>query len=289
MKRREMLLTTGAAVLGMTAFPAGFTAAAEPAKQKVLYFTRSAGFEHPVVARKDGQLSFSEKVFTKMCAKHGIEVVCTKDGRVFDGDLDQFDALVFYTSAVLTDPVQGRDEPPMTENGKKRLLDAVANGKGFLGLHPTPDSFHSQGDKISDFLAMLGGEFVVHGRPQEATMKVVSPKFPGVESFGGAFKMKEEWYCLNHFAKDLHVILVQETAGMVDHCYARPPYPATWARMHHRGRVFYSSLGHYEDVWTSPVFEQVVLGGLSWVLKNVDADVTPNIDQVTPKANQMPS
>ena len=65
MKRRELLLSAGAAVLGMSAFPAGFVKAAGSKKQRVLYFTRSAGFEHPVVARKGKELSFSEKVFTK--------------------------------------------------------------------------------------------------------------------------------------------------------------------------------------------------------------------------------
>ena len=94
----------------------------DAAKQKVLYFTRSAGFEHPVVARTGGKLSYSEVKFTEMCAKHNVEVVCTKDGGVFDGDLDQYDAIAFYTSGVLTDPVQGRDEPPMTASGKKRFF-----------------------------------------------------------------------------------------------------------------------------------------------------------------------
>jgi hypothetical protein len=28
------------------------------------------------------------------------------------------------------------------------------------------------------------------------------------------------------------------------------------------------------------------LGGFAWALRNVDADVTPNIATVTPKANQ---
>ncbi len=40
MKRREMLLTTGAVALGVSAFPFGWVAAAEKKKQKVLYFTR---------------------------------------------------------------------------------------------------------------------------------------------------------------------------------------------------------------------------------------------------------
>ena len=134
---------------------------------------------------------------------------------------------------------------------------------------------------------MLGGEFVTHASQQKAKMKVVSPNFPGVENLGDSFEMLEEWYAQNNFAKDLHVILVQETAGMHDAPYQRPPFPATWARKQGKGRVFYTSMGHREDVWTSPIFEQVVLGGFSWALKHVEADVTPNIDQVTPKANQM--
>ena len=118
-------------------------------------------------------------------------------------------------------------------------------------------------------------------------MKIVSPKFPGVEGLGASFRMLEEWYALKNFAKDLHVILVQETAGMTDACYQRPPFPATWARLHGQGRVFYTSLGHREDVWTNKIFQQICLGGFSWVMKHVDADVTPNIEQVTPKAGQM--
>lgn len=287
MRRREMLVSSGAALLGLSAFPLRVARAADAPRQKVLYFTRSAGFEHPVVARKGGKLSFSEEKFTEMCAKHNIEVVCTKDGGVFDGDLEQYGAFAFYTSAVLTDPVQGRDEPPMTQSGKKRFFDAVAGGKGFVGFHATTDSFHSVGDQVSDFVAMLGGEFIVHGRPQEATMKVASPKFPGVERLGDSFRIMDEWYAQKNFAKDLHVILVQETEGMVDACYQRPPFPATWARMQGRGRVFYTSMGHFESVWTSDVFQQVVLGGLSWALKRVDADVTPNIAQATPRANQL--
>ena len=57
--------------------------------------------------------------------------------------------------------------------------------------------------------------------------------------------------------------------------------------MQNKGRVFYTSMGHREDVWTNPKFQQVLLGGLSWAARNVDADVAPNIAQVTPKANEL--
>ncbi len=56
--------------------------------------------------------------------------------------------------------------------------------------------------------------------------------------------------------------------------------------MHDKGRVFYTSLGHREDVWSSEIFEQLVLGGLSWALGRLEADITPNLDQVAPQANE---
>ncbi len=99
--------------------------------------------------------------------------------------------------------------------------------------------------------------------------------------------MHEEWYAMKNFAQDLHVILVQETEGMNGGCYQRPPFPSTWARMQGKGRVFFTSMAHREDVWEGEPFQQIVLGGLAWALGNVDADLTPNVDTAAPKASQL--
>jgi type 1 glutamine amidotransferase len=278
-----MLLTTGAAI-GLSALPLDLLAAAETKRHKVLYFTRSAGFEHPPVTRTDDQLSESEKLLTKWGKKAGIDVVCSKDGAVFDGDLDQFDGFVFYTSGNLCGKC---DHPqpgePISPEGKKKFLTAIGAGKGFVGIHSSTDSFHSPG--VDPYIAMIGAEFVIHGAQQKAMMKVTSPKFPGMEGLGDSFTLFEEWYSLYKFAKDLHVLLVQETKGMTGEPYQRPPYPATWARMQGKGRVFYTSMGHNE-IWHQKIFRQVLMGGLAWALHDADADVTPNIAEVTPDANK---
>ena len=285
MKRRDMLVTTGAAVLGLSAFPFGWTAAAEKKKQKLLYFTRSAGFEHGAVKRSGDELSFSEKALIEMGKRAGFEVECSKDGRLFDGDLDQYDAIAFYTSGDLTKPNKN-NTPPMSPAGKQKLLDAIAAGKGFVGFHTCTDSFRS--NEIDPYIAMVGGEFCGHGAQQEATVTVASPKFPGVQELGASLSLREEWYAFKKIAGDLHVILVQDTSTMTGKLYQRPPFPATWARMHDKGRVFYTSFGHRDDVWTNPKVQQVMLGGIAWAMGNVDADVTPNIDKITPEANQLP-
>ena len=78
------------------------------------------------------------------------------------------------------------------------------------------------------------------------------------------------------------MVLVMETQGMKGIDYQRASFPATWARVQGKGRVFYTSMGHREDVWTNPRFQRILLGGLGWAARNVDADVKPNIDSATP-------
>jgi uncharacterized protein len=274
MQRREMLLTTGAALLGISAFPFGWAAAADDKKKpKILYFTKSAGFVHSVVNRKGKPLAFSEKILTQLGEKNGFEVVCSQDAAVFDGDLAQFDLIAFYTSG-----------DPLGKAQKQKLLAAVAAGKPFVGIHAATDTFRGK-KEIDPYIAMIGGEFLNHGEQQKAKMKVVSPQFPGVKDLGEGFKMTEEWYACKNFAKDMHVILLQETKGMKGEMYKRPDFPATWAKMSGKGRVFYTSMGHREDVWENKIFQDVLLGGLSWALDNVEADIAPNLAQVAPEAN----
>jgi type 1 glutamine amidotransferase len=278
MQRREMLLTTGAALIGLSAFPFSWAQAAENKKQKILYFTKSAGFEHSVVKRKGDELSHSEKILTELGEKNGFEVVCTKDNKIFDGDLDQFDLLVFYTTG-------NQQKPPMTDEQKKKLLDAIHSGKPFVGIHAATDTYTIKGPEIDPYIAMIGAEFSMHDAQQKAKNLVTSPKFPGMEGLGDSIELMEEWYPFTKFSKDLHVILVQETKGMKGPHYQRPPYPATWAHMYGKGRVFYTSLGHREDVWTNTIFQQILLGGMAWAMGNAKAHIPPNIDEVTPQAN----
>jgi type 1 glutamine amidotransferase len=296
MKRRDLLFATGAA-LGLSQFPLGWVQADDQKRRKLLMFTRSQGFEHSSCKRQGDELAYNERVVTELGKKHGFEVMATKDGRVFDSDINDYDAFLFYTTGDLTAEQSKDNSPPMSKDGKQRLLDAVHSGKGFLASHCGADTFHSPGpgkenqplDKRDPYITMLGGEFIRHGGQQKGRLAVVDHKFPGLSGFGDEIVIPtEEWYSLKNFADNLHVLLVLDTQGMHDKDYERPPFPSTWARMHGKGRVFYTSMGHREDVWDNTDFQTVLLGGLAWAFRNVEADVTPNIKQVTPGADVMP-
>jgi type 1 glutamine amidotransferase len=288
------------ATLGLACSLPPFARGAETPIRQVLVFTKSSGFEHSVIKQADGAPSHIEKVLTSLAAEHRLQFTFTKDGGVFTPEnIARYDALLFFTSGDLTQA--GNDKnPPMTPAGKAALLEAVKNGKGFIGVHSASDTFRSPGPNtrnneadIDPYIAMLGGEFSVHGKQQVARIACVDPQFPGLPSVNkghlDGLNIMEEWYTLRNLAPDLHVLFAQQTSGMSEWMYQRPPYPAAWARMHGKGRVFYSALAHREDTWTNPAFQQILLAGIHWAVGDVQADVTPNVAQVCPGYETLPS
>lgn len=290
--RRSLLLAgAGAAWLGSGAIR---RAVADGPRKKILYFTKSAGFLHSVVARDGEAPAHSEKILTEIGKAHGFDVTASKDGRLFEPDrIGEWDGFVFYASGDLSTP--GTDgAPPLSAEGERALLGAIRAGKGFVGVHPATLGYQAvRGLGADDPLGrMIGGEFISHGPEQVATVAVADPKFPGVAGGFGrspSFRLHDEWYALKGMPDDLHVILVQRTEGMQGPEYRRPDYPITWARKHGDGRVFYTALGHREDVWTNPDFQSLLLGALAWTTGLVDADLTPNIKDVAPGYALLPA
>ncbi|MFZ4766435.1 MAG: ThuA domain-containing protein [Roseimicrobium sp.] len=290
------LLLTSLIVLGHAA-----TATFAAAPKKILFFTKSSGFEHSVISWKKGQPSWAEGVLNELGAKHGWEFTHSKDGSKFSPDyLAQFDAVFFYTTGNLLEP--GTDgQPPMSAEGKQALFDYVRGGKGFLGTHSASDTFHTDneskkgperfknhGDKADPYVKFIGAEFIKHGAQQPATIRVTNPQFPGFAKVGETYSFPEEWYSLKDFTPDIHVMSVIDAPAMKGDEYKRPPYPITWARKEGAGRVWYTAMGHREDVWTNPIFQDILVGGIQWALGEVQAEVPPNLKDVAPGAYTNP-
>ena len=295
MQRRRGFLQT----LAMAGVSAAFARDAFAGPKSLLVFTKSSGFEHEVVKQVDGKPSIAENAVTDICKKHGYDVHCTKDGRIFDSpDLAKFQAIFFFTTGDLTQP--GTDKnPPMTPQGKQKFLDAIHGGTGFVGSHAAADTFHTppdnppdlsnryvaHGDNSDPYLRMLGGEFIVHGSsPRLQTTKIVidDAKFPGLEGVKSPVAFTEEWYSLKDFAPDLHVIATLDTEGMTGECYQRPPYPMTWARMYGQGRVFYTAIGDRPENWREPFFLNLLDGGIRFAMRDANADLSQNLKAAAP-------
>lgn len=276
---------------------AGLVAPATGSDKKVLMFTKSQGFQHPVVARgKNGELGLAERTVIDLGKKNGFEVTVTKDGgQITPENLRQYKALFFYTQGDIDK--EGLDkQPPVSKEHRAAILDFVHNGGGFVGTHcGGADTFHNWVEGAhKPFLDMVGGEFKGHGAQQVSRVEVVDPSFPAVAHLPKQFSLNDEWYTYNGFHKNMHVLIMLETEGMKGGLYQRPPYPITWCSTYGKGKVFYTGMGHREDVWENPAYQEMVGKAVQWVLGDVAGDASPNlgslfgnVDQALQRINQL--
>ncbi len=239
-------------VLGVLVAATMFAAIqAQPASKKVLYLTYSAGFRHDVIP-------LSMQLLPQIGKKNGFDVVATKDLAFLSAvSLPAYDAVVFYTTGEL----------PISDADKANLLTWMRSGKGFVGIHSATDTFY----KWPEYGEMIGGYFDGHPWHQEVRVKVEDPKHPATRGLPAVWTLKDEIYQYRNWDRSKrHVLLSLDTSSVdlkkegvkrTDGDFA-----LAWTSTYGKGRVFYSALGHRDDLWQTPEYQQFIAGGIRWTL-----------------------
>ncbi len=260
---------------------------------RVLFLSKSSGFQHSAIKRTDGHPSHVDTVLTEIAADRGFEITSTKDaGLINAAQLANFDVVMFYTTGDLTQRggagegiFRGDGNPPMSADGVSDLIAWIEGGGGFVGFHPATDTFHGEGDEVTPYIGMIGGEFTHHGAQFPGIVRVADAGHPTMRSVEDGWKIMDEWYLYKNFAKDdLHVLALLdpgEERGKQE-VYDIAPYPIVWCRELGEGRIFHNAMGHREDVWDHEMFQAWVGDAIEWAAGEGEAAAAPNWGDVVP-------
>lgn len=260
---------------------------ATAAGPRVLFLSKSSGFQHSTITPKGDLPSHTDSFLTKITGGLGGTITCTKDASLINKDnLANYDVVIFYTTGDLTTP--GTDtKTPMAKTGVEDLIGWIQGGGGFMGFHCATDTFHAdpQCGPPTPYTEMIGGEFAGHGKQFEGIVKVVSPGHPLAANITDGWKIADEWYtfCNLNQAK-MHVIALMDPGDerAKQERYNIPAYPVVWCRAMEKGRVYYNAQGHREDVWENEQFQKVVADAITWSSGKGEANAAPNYAEVVP-------
>jgi type 1 glutamine amidotransferase len=155
---------------------------------------------------------------------------------------------------------------------KEAFLDWIKSGKGFVGMHSAADTFHG----FAGYLDMVGAEFKAHGAQVEVDALNQDQGCPICKHLPADWKVFDEIYQFKNFDRTkVHGLLTLDK-----HPNDKTPgdYPVAWCKDYGKGRVFYTSLGHREDVWdpawpdrknpkeVAEAYQKHILGGIKWAL-----------------------
>src|SRR6266540_372697 len=199
--------------------------------KKVLVVTVTKGFPHPSIPTAEkilGEVGKKSGAFTVDYARNDQEIA----EKMTPDALKKYDGVIFANTT---------GDLPLPD--KQAFIDWIKSGKGFAGMHSASDTFHG----FPPYIEMLGGEFQTHHAQVRVDCQNHDLQHPATRHLGATFTVFDEIY----LQKNFHRVQVHLLLALDAHPNDKTPvfYPISWCKEFGNGRVFYTSLGHREDVW----------------------------------------
>ncbi|HMN94927.1 MAG TPA: ThuA domain-containing protein [Phycisphaerales bacterium] len=229
---------------------------------RVFYCTHSAGYRHeclPLTRRIVEQLGIDVPWLVTTVSDDIAELT----PNLLSGP-DGIDVLMLYTSGTL----------PMTDAQKEALKQFITDGGGLVGVHSASDTFHDW----PWFIQTLGGEFDGHPWNELVGINVNVTDHPATWDLGRRFEIADEIYQFKNLSDDMLTLLSLDTESVTHGLVPGRRYPLAWTLRRgggaNLGRVFYTALGHRDEVWRDQRFINHLMGGVLWASGRLDAAPT---------------
>lgn len=255
--------------------------ASDPAADpiRVLVITATHGYRHE-------SIETIWDVLPTVAATTEFEFDLTEDlAQLNQENLQNYDLLFFANSTLrIEGNVEGDESDDdttaapagVTEDQRAAVRRFLQAGKGIVGAHAGLDAFY-EWDWYREMVG--GGLFKEHPWTQSVRVNIEAPHHPVVSHFGDHFWIRDEIYVLDqnprwnsHVLASLDMNSVGILQGPAD--MTANDYPISWVRAHDGGRIFYTKLGHFGDVWTTPSFMTHLLQGMRVAAGRLDATIS---------------
>lgn len=209
---------------------------------RVLMVTTTAGFRHDSIGT-------ARSVMSSLAGAGGFTVTATEDlSALSTGSLASYDVVFFALTT---------GELPLGTDQRAALTGFVSRGGGFMGVHSATDTLYSW----PEYGQLIGAYFKEHPWTTTASVIVEDQVHPTTTGLGASFTIREEFYTFRENPRPHVSVLLRLDAASVN---ATGDYPLAWADSYGAGRVYYNALGHFEDTWRDPRFQQQLTAAIRW-------------------------
>jgi hypothetical protein len=261
--RFSTLIAISTALLGTSLFA---QQTQQPKRKRLLVVGESKGFQHDSVSYAMAQaLNWGKETgLWDTFIRTDSQLVTKEKLRGNAKNLDYFDAVAFYTTGEL----------PMTDEQKAALLSFVKeDGKGFIGMHSAPDTFY----KWPEYGEMVGGYFDGHPwNTFEAPIIVEDRNHPATKHMPASFTIRDEIYQAKNWSRENVRVLMRldETKLNMNVKGIKredKDWAVAWTKSYGKGRVFYTTLGHLDEVYDNPLVKTMYIEAIKWALGLTEA------------------
>ena len=242
---------------------------ARPAKKHLLVIGEEKGYRHEAVSHAMATIERlgTECGLWETTLRTDTEVLTKKKLEYNAKNLNDFDAVLFYTGGNL-------------EMDGQQKVDFISfihdDGKGFIGVHSAAITFVDW----PEYGDMIGGYYDEHPwLTFDAPIIVEDPSFPGMQQWPRSFVLRDEIYQMRNYSRSKVRVLMRLDVSKLDMKNKNVhrtdgDFAVTWAKTYGKGRVYYTTLGHVEENWDKPEFQQMITKAIAWAMGLENADLT---------------
>lgn len=142
----------------------------------------------------------------------------------------------------------------------QRITAGHRGGPPAVVIHCAMHSYRAAA--IDDWREFLGVTSRRHTKPFPISVRVVAPDHPAMKGFAqGWVTPVDELYVIDKVWPN--TIALASAVSPED----KNEYPLAWASEYAGARVFGTTLGHANETWSDPVFQDLLTRGVKWALK----------------------
>jgi uncharacterized protein len=279
---RMLLLAAG---LVASLAPAFAQNTGEQPTRTVLVLSCTLGFRHTTC-------DYGKPIITKIGEDSGaFTAICTEDPSLINADFLKGTAgdVPTYLTA------RGREvSPPATrgidcivfnnttgsflsEEQRAALVDYVSGGGALVGIHAATDAMYDW----PEYPNLMGGWFDGHPWNEDVTIRVEVPDHPACEGVPERWVIADEIYQQRDWSRDKLCVLMSLDPNGTDFTKdgikrEDHDFGIAWCHNYGKGRVFYTALGHREEVFDNPIFQHHLLNGILWAMGDLPFDCQPH-------------
>lgn len=213
---------------------------------RVLIFTRTTGYRHE-------SIEHGAEVIAALAGEDGHACDRTEDPAAFSDEGLRPYALTVWLSTTgdVLDDVQ-----------RASFARWLAGGGAYAGVHGATVAEPGW----PEYERIAGAVFSGHPDIQTATVHVAHADHPSTRGLPASWQHTDEWYDFHRRPGADRTVLLTVDEGTYTGGTMGAGHPIAWYGPYHRGRTWYTALGHCVDAYDDPILREHLRGGLRSLL-----------------------
>ena len=228
-----------------------FVSNAVAAEQRLLIFSKTAGFRHD-------SIEVGVQALRELAEANNYNCTHSEDSKIFnDKNLKQYRAIIFLST---TGDILNQEQ----QLAFQRFIQA---GGGFVGIHAASDTEYDW----PWYMRLIGAQFSHHPHIQTAVQEKCACEHSSTDFLPNRWSRKDEWYNFKNFSPNITPLLNLDEStytGGQNGDY----HPSAWFQEYDGGRMFYTAGGHTKESFKEPLFLKHILGGIHYVCSGPTMD-----------------